>query len=75
MLRSASVIRKVPGNAAPTKTRISCCGNTSGEAPTRLSISQAQLDQVALRLNQRPRKTLGIETPASKLQARVASTI
>jgi len=31
--------------------------------------SQAQLDQVALRLNQRPIKTLGFETPASKLQA------
>ncbi|MCU1247536.1 MAG: transposase family protein [Edaphobacter sp.] len=27
-----------------------------------------------LRLNQRPRKTLGFETPASKLQASVAST-
>jgi len=34
---------------------------------TDLSVhSQAQLDQVALRLNQRPRKTLGFETPASK---------
>ena len=37
--------------------------------------SQARLDQVALRLNQRPRKTVGFETPASKLQASVASTI
>ena len=37
--------------------------------------SQAQLDQVALRLNERPRKTLGFETPASKLQASVASTV
>jgi IS30 family transposase len=37
--------------------------------------SQAQLDQVALRLNQRPRKTLGFQTPASKLHASVASTI
>jgi IS30 family transposase len=36
--------------------------------------SQSDLDKVALRLNQRPRKTLGFETPASKLQARVAST-
>ena len=33
--------------------------------------SQAQLDQVALRLNQRPRKTLGFQTPASRLQASV----
>jgi IS30 family transposase len=39
------------------------------------SISQAQLDQVSLRLNQRPRKTLGFETPASKLQAGVASNV
>jgi IS30 family transposase len=37
--------------------------------------SQAQLDQVALRLNQRPRKTLGFQTPASKLHAGVASTV
>ena len=37
--------------------------------------SQAQLDQVALRLNQRPRKTLGFQTPASRLQASVASTV
>jgi hypothetical protein len=45
------------------------------ERGTDLSIhSQAQLDQVALRLNQRPRKTLGFETPASRIQASVAST-
>jgi IS30 family transposase len=43
---------------------------------TDLSVhSQAHLDQIALRLNQRPRKTLGFETPASKLQASVASTV
>ena len=35
-------------------------------------IPQAQLDQASLRLNQRPRKTLGFETLASKLQASVA---
>jgi IS30 family transposase len=38
-------------------------------------ITQAQLDQVELRLNQRPRKTLRFQTPASKLQAGVASTV
>ena len=38
-------------------------------------ISQAQLDQVSLRLNQRPRKTLGFQTPASRLHASVASTV
>ena len=36
--------------------------------------SQAELDEVALRLNQRPRKTLGFQTPADRLQASVAST-
>jgi IS30 family transposase len=42
---------------------------------TDLSVySQADLNKVALRLNPRPRKTLGFETPASKLQASVAST-
>jgi IS30 family transposase len=32
-------------------------------------ISQAHLNAIALRLNQRPRKTLGFETPADKLRA------
>jgi IS30 family transposase len=36
--------------------------------------SQAELDKVALRLNQRPRKTLGFETPEDRLRASVAST-
>jgi IS30 family transposase len=36
--------------------------------------SQAYLDKIALRLNQRPRKTLGFKTPADKLQASVALT-
>ena len=37
--------------------------------------SQAQFDQVSRRLNQRPRKTLGFQTPASRLQESVASTV
>ncbi|HEX3352185.1 MAG TPA: IS30 family transposase [Terriglobales bacterium] len=36
--------------------------------------TQSDLDEIALRLNQRPRKTLGFQTPADKLQASVAST-
>jgi len=36
--------------------------------------SQSRLDEIALRLNQRPRKTLGFQTPADRLQASVAST-
>ncbi len=35
--------------------------------------SQADLDEIALRLDQRPRKTSGFQTPAGKLQASVAS--
>src|SRR4029077_21128170 len=36
--------------------------------------SQSELDKVAKRLNQRPRKTLGFETPESRLIASVVST-
>src|SRR5713226_3941123 len=36
--------------------------------------TQSDLDKVALRLNQRPRKTLGFQTPASTLRASVALT-
>jgi IS30 family transposase len=38
------------------------------------SYSQSELDEIALRLNQRPRKTLGFQTPADRLQASVAPT-
>ena len=38
------------------------------------TFSQSELDQIALRLNTRPRQTLGFHTPADKLQASVAST-
>ena len=40
---------------------------------TDLSVySQYDLDRVALRLNQRPRETLGFQTPAAKLRDSVA---
>ena len=45
--------------------------------PKRADLStyaQSDLDNVVLRLNQRPRKTLGFETPASRLRASVAPT-
>jgi IS30 family transposase len=38
------------------------------------SFSQSELDAIALRLNTRPRQTLGFRTPADKLQTSVAST-
>jgi len=42
----------------PKKTDLSC-------------YSQSDLDEIALRLNQRPRKTLGFQTPADRLQSSV----
>ena len=36
--------------------------------------TQSDLNKVALRLNQRPRKTLGFSTPADRLETSVAST-
>jgi IS30 family transposase len=37
--------------------------------------TQAELNRVALRLNQRPRETLGFQTPAATLRASVASIL
>ena len=34
----------------------------------RIAFSQTYLNSIALRLNQRPRKTLGFETPADRLR-------
>jgi IS30 family transposase len=55
--------------------------NTNGPLrpcfPRRTDLSryaQAELEEVALRLNQRLRKTLGFQTPASELQQSVAPT-
>ena len=45
--------------------------------PKKMDLSlytQSELDKIALRLNQRPRKTLEFHTPASKLQTSVAPT-
>jgi IS30 family transposase len=36
--------------------------------------TQSELDKIALRPNQRPRKTLGFQTPASKLRASLVPT-
>ncbi|MFZ0412172.1 MAG: IS30 family transposase, partial [Candidatus Acidiferrales bacterium] len=46
--------------------------------PKRTDLSgytQSQPVKIALRLNQRPRKTLGFQTPASKLRASIAPTL
>src|ERR1700689_1882083 len=38
-------------------------------------ISQSYLNEIALRLNQRPRKTLGFQTPADSLQGVLPSQV
>jgi len=64
-VKSISVIRKALGSVARTKTRMGIA--TILPKRTDLSgYSQSDLDKVALRLNQRPRKTLGFQTPASR---------
>jgi IS30 family transposase len=47
---------------------------TSSTATNLTDHSQAQLDAIALRLNTRPRMTLGYQTPAAKLAEIVATT-
>jgi hypothetical protein len=47
--------------------------NCQGRCPI-TGYSHSDLNKVALRLNQRPRQTLGFQTPAGKLQESVAST-
>jgi IS30 family transposase len=52
-------------------------GYSVKEVPKRSDLSdhsQADLNKIALRLNQRPRKTLGFRCPADKLDEIVAST-
>jgi len=50
------------------------CMDTAAINKLGLKPLQPELDKIALRLNQRPRKTLEFQTPAGKLQASVAST-
>ena len=63
---------RAPGSEAPTKIPTACYDSTSPEKPTCPATPKPISTKVASRLNQRPRKTLGFQTPASKLQASVA---
>ena len=72
--RCTSAIPKAPGSAVRTKTRTACCGNTCRRMPTCAATHRRELDEIALRLNTRPRQTLGFGTPADRLQASVAPT-
>lgn len=70
-VKSTSVILTVLGSAARTKTRIGCYDSTCLRESDLFRYAQSDLDKVVLRSNQRPRKTLGFETPASRRRASV----
>jgi len=57
-----------PCSAAATRTPTGCCA-VLPEGDGSLVFSQAYLNRIALRLNQRPRKTLGYDCPADRLRA------
>ena len=60
--RSGSAIPTAPGSAAATKTpTVSSPVSPQGYGP--LAVSQHQLNEIAERLNNRPRKVLGFKTP------------
>ena len=63
------MIRAVPGSAAQTRTPNGLLRQYFPRGTDFSRISQSYLNAIALRLNQRPRKTLGFETPADRLQA------
>jgi hypothetical protein len=60
----------VLGSAAATRTPTACFASTVfPEGNRSLALLSGYLNRIALRLNQRPRKTLGLETPADRLRA------
>ncbi len=62
------VIRVAPGSAVQTRTPTAAASVLFKR--NRLLACPSELPECdALRLNQRPRKTLGFETPADRLQA------
>ena len=63
--RCSSAGRPRPGSAPPTRTRTGCCASTSPRAATCGCTAPGGLAAVAAELNDRPRKTLGWNTPAA----------
>jgi hypothetical protein len=72
-------IKSIDFNCYSERLGFACAGsepNTNGllrqyfpRARDLSRFSQAQLNRIALRLKQRPKKTLGFETPADRLRA------
>jgi IS30 family transposase len=55
------------GNAATTKTPTDCCGKYLPRRSRLADRTQAELDQIATELNNRPRQTLARKTPSQVL--------
>ena len=72
--RSTFVIRGVRGSVDLMKILTDCFDSIYPKGTDSLIHSQAELNQVARQLNERPRKTLGFEIPAERFSACVAST-
>ncbi|RWX72290.1 hypothetical protein EOA24_02100 [Mesorhizobium sp. M2A.F.Ca.ET.039.01.1.1] len=61
-----TVMFQPPSEVSRSSAPVSSASHADQRLPS--AVSQAQLDGVAQRLNQRPRKTLDFETPADRLQ-------
>ena len=65
--------RKSPWQRSTNETRTDYCDSVSHMAPTCPQFA-ADLDRIKARINRRPRKTVGQETPQKVLQVRYALT-
>ena len=58
----------VLGNEVPTRTPMDCFASTSPKEPIYQCTRRHISNKIARKLNQRPRETLGFDTPAEKLR-------
>jgi hypothetical protein len=67
--RSTSALPKAPGSGARTRTPTACFASTSRSERASPGSARSALDEVAEKLNGRPRKTLGFATPGQARRA------
>jgi IS30 family transposase len=64
-----SPTRAAPGSEARTRTPTGCFVSSCPRGVSMAGLTQDDLDQIAARLNTRPRKTLEFHTPADRVAA------